>query len=116
MKVRLLSGDVDPTEALIYLWEITDWQTGKVVYCYVGKAKEGAGRPLSDYKRNVRNLLAERPYRKGKPSSFRKVHQKLAEAVRLGHGITLTFLRNVSPRENINDVERQLRDEYGCDK
>jgi hypothetical protein len=109
MKVRLVPSDVDPTEALIYLWEIRD--RGRVVYRYVGKAKEGAGRPLSDYKRNVRNLLGGRDYRKG-TKDFREVHRRLADAVRLGQEITLRFLCNVAGSENINDVERRCRAEY----
>ncbi len=109
MKVRLLPSDVNPTEALIYLWEISD--RGRVIYRYVGKAKEGAGRPLADYKRNVRNLLAGRSYRKGK-KDFRTVHRRLARAVRLGRTITLRFLCNVAPTENINGVERRYHDHY----
>lgn len=86
MRIRLVPSGVDPTEALIYLWEITDRQTGEVIYGYVGKAKEGAGRPLSDYKLNVRNLLERRHYRKGKAHGFREVHRQLAKAVKLGQG------------------------------
>lgn len=51
------------TEALLYLWEITSPRTSQVLYRYVGKAKDGAGRSLSGYERNVRKLLADRPYR-----------------------------------------------------
>jgi hypothetical protein len=111
MKVRLEPGDVDPTEALIYRWEITEPQTRRVVYYYVGKAKNGAGRPLSDYKRNVGNLRRDRPYRRGKPEGFRAVHRRLSEAVRSEEEITLRFLCNVRPDENINDVERRWRRE-----
>lgn len=112
MKVRLQAGNVDPTEALIYLWEVVDSRTGQVVYCYVGKAKNGAGRPLSDYKRNVANLLGDRPYRKATPKGFREVHRRLGEAVRAGQSITLRFLCNVSPEESINEVERRCQREY----
>jgi hypothetical protein len=51
------------TEALLYLWEITSPRTSQVFYRYVGKAKDGAGRSPSGYERNVRKLLADRPYR-----------------------------------------------------
>jgi hypothetical protein len=112
MKTRLEAGEVDPTEALIYLWEIADPGTRTVIYRYVGKAKNGGGRPLSDYKRNVRNLLQDRPYRKGRPEGFRAVHQRLTEAVRSGQEITLRFFCNVRPDESINEFERAYRRRY----
>lgn len=103
--------DVDPSLPLIYLWQVHD-DTGRLVYAYVGKAKGGAGRPRTHYDRNVRNLLAGRPYRKGKPGEFRRVHRELAEAVRNGHVVTLTLLCNVGEGEDIDELERRMQALY----
>ncbi len=104
-------SEVDPSLPLIYLWEVHD-RAGHLTYAYVGKASGGDGRPRRHYKRNVRNLLEGQPYRKGKPDEFRRVHHELAEAVRLGHRITLTLLCNVAEGEDINEVERQMQAEH----
>ena len=53
-------ADIDPTTPLIYLWEIAD-SSGAVIYRYVGKASNGAGRPIEHYRRNVRRLLSGQP-------------------------------------------------------
>jgi hypothetical protein len=117
MKIHLLESTVDLTEPLIYLWEIKDTPAGEVIYRYVGKAKNGAGRPLSDYKKNVLNLLAGRPYRRRDPIGFRTVHHELAKAVRGGQHISLKFLCNVLPEEDIDEVEKRWQKEYGlCQK
>jgi hypothetical protein len=105
------SGPVDMSRRLLYLWEVFD-ADGKVVYCYVGKSERGAGRPLSDYRRNVDNLLNHRPYRPKNPDGFRQVHKQLAEAARQKQKIRLTFLRNVLPEEDIFEAERQTQVEY----
>lgn len=74
---------------------------------YVGKAAEGADRPRKHYRRNVANLLAGRPYRKSKPTEFREVHRRLAEAVERKLEIRLSFLCNVKAGEDINTIEQQ---------
>lgn len=99
-------GDVDPTRPLIDLWDIDG-------ALYVGKARRGAQRPRTQYLRNVQNLLAGRPYRKGKPEAYRRVHVALAEAVCAEGPITLRLLRNVEVHE-LNAVERELILAYGC--
>jgi hypothetical protein len=93
-------------QSLIYMWEIRD-QSGTLLGRYVGKAKEGAKRPLTHYKRNVENILTGKPYRKSNPEGYRSIHVALAEAHRHGHRITLSFLCNVQATENINEAERQ---------
>jgi hypothetical protein len=93
-------------QSLIYMWEIRD-QSGTLLGRYVGKAKEGAKRPLTHYKRNVKNILAGKPYRKSNPEGYRRIHVALAEAHGHGHRITLSFLCNVQATENINEAERQ---------
>src|SRR3954447_14137227 len=102
---ELVATNVDPTQPLIYLWEVVD-ASGDVSYRYVGKSTNGAERPLTAYRRNVNNLLAGRPYRKSKPDAFRLVHRRLAEAVEAGSGIRLTYLCNVAPDEDILERER----------
>ena len=81
---------------------------------YVGKAKMGAGRPLKDYPRNVAKIRADRPYRISNPTGFRRIHLALAEAERTGLQITLQFLCNVAPHENINEVERMHIRQQRC--
>ena len=97
---------VEFDQSLIYMWEIRD-QNGTLLGRYVGKSKAGARRPLTHYKRNVQNILAGKPYRKGKPEGYRRVHLALAEAHKNGHRVTLSFLCNVQATENINEAERQ---------
>jgi hypothetical protein len=107
------AGTVDDTKPLIYLWEVIDHDDG-LVYCYVGKAKNGAGRPQKHYARNVRNLFLGRPYRKGKQENFRQVHRQLALAMQSQHRIVLRLIRNVMPNEDINTVEREEQVRHGC--
>ena len=105
-----LSG-VDQSRPLIYMWEI--WaKDGTLLGRYVGKASKGSRRPLSHYKRNVTNILDGKPYRKGKPGGYRRVHRMLAEAMSNGHRVRLSLLKNVEPHESINRVERILIKEY----
>lgn len=70
---------VDETQPLIYLWTIT-YPDGRISR-YVGKAVRGSKRPLTQYRRNLENLLAGRPYRKSKPDRFRTVHRAMASCV-----------------------------------
>jgi len=109
----LAPHDINESLPLIYMWEIRD-RDGQLRGRYVGKAKAGAGRPLMHYKRNVRNILLNRPYRKGKPDGYRRVHVALAEAQRDGMEVTLHFLCNVSADDDINEVERRLIRERDC--
>lgn len=105
------TAGVDENRPLIYMWEI--WSSdGALVGRYIGKASRGSSRPLSHYKRNVANILAGRPYRRGNPDGFRRVHRTLAHAVTNGYRIRLALLRNVEPHENINEVERHFIQEH----
>ena len=98
---------VDESLPLIYMWEM--WAAdGRLVGRYVGKASKGARRPLSHYRRNVTNILANRPYRKARPDAFRRVLRALAEAVAQGHRIRLSLLTNVGPHQDINEREQAL--------
>jgi hypothetical protein len=105
MHVVVAPHQVDEKRPLIYMWEIRD-QSGSLVGRYVGKAKAGARRPRTHYSRNVENILRGKPYRRGNPEGYRKVHHALAEAQRLGHSVLLHFLCNVSVHEDINEVEQ----------
>lgn len=107
MNFAKLAADIVETAPLIYMWEIRDG-AGILVGRYVGKAKAGANRPLKDYRRNVANILLGKPYRKSKPTGYRRVHRALAEAESKGFQVTLRFLCNVGRDEDINEVEQRL--------
>lgn len=111
LKNTLNLGTVDPTQALIYKWEIRD-AVGNLIGLYIGKAKGGAKRPTTHYRRNVNRLLAGKPYRAGNPEGYRKSHRALAEAVKLGHTVELSFVCNVLPGENIDEVEQRCITNY----
>lgn len=113
MQFDFLRTYVDPTARLIYLWEIKD-STGRVLYRYVGKSDVGAKRPLRHYSRNVRNLMNGRPYRRGNPDGFRKVHHELAKAILLGYKVTLSFLCNVPDGADIYAVEKTMQRKFNC--
>lgn len=105
MRFTLLPHALNPNSPLIYMWEIHDAK-GVLLGRYVGKAKAGASRPLKYYKRNVTNILLNKPYRKGSPIGYRRIHRALADAECEGLDVTLRFLRNVAPSEDNNEVER----------
>jgi hypothetical protein len=113
MQFAVVTNGVDEQQPLIYMWEIRS-SSGHLIGRYVGKAKAGSKRPRNDYSRNVANALAGKPYRKGKASAYRRVHHALAEAHRLGNCVTLSFLCNVQPGENINQVEQRCIGERSC--
>jgi hypothetical protein len=106
-------SDIDVTAPLIYMWEIRNSED-QIVGRYVGKANGGEKRPTQHYSRNVNKLLRGFPYKKGK--SYRRVHVALAEAVKAGHQISLSYLCNVSNDQNIFEVEMRYIREYGCNK
>lgn len=103
---------MDPKRPLIYLWEIMD-RDGEVCHRYVSKAFRGANRPCKHYRRNVTRLLQGLPYRKGKPEAFREIHHRMADAVRSGYTLRLSFLCNVAADENINSLERRWQQHFG---
>jgi len=111
MAFEVFTCGVDETKPLLYLWQIED-HYGKVLYRYMGKSKNGASRPLTQYRRNVANHLAGRPYRKGKPEAFREVHLRMSEAVSRGHKIALYLLQNVSDLADIFNLERIEQTKY----
>jgi hypothetical protein len=99
----ILAQDVSLDKPGIYAWEIE----GKGVY--VGKYTHKS-RPLREYEKNVRRLLAGEPYRPQKPHGFRRVHHALAEAVVAGRQIILHILENCDA-EDLDARERYLIDE-----
>lgn len=103
---------VDPARALIYLWEVLD-PAGQVVGRYVGKSKNGAQRPRIDYRKNVNNVLAGRPYRLNKPTAFRAIHRTMAEAIQAGYTLRLTLLCNIPAGDSIDAVEQMWQRHYG---
>lgn len=105
MIFHLHSNGVDEFLPLIYLWEIYGG-SGELVGRYVGKASGGASRPRKHYSRNVKNLLAGKPYRRGAPDGFRRIHRALAKAQTEGFTIALHLICNVRAGEDINAVER----------
>lgn len=111
MDFEVFTCGVDETKPLLYLWQIED-NSGQILYRYVGKSELGSNRPLTQYRRNVVNHLAGRPYRKGKPGAFREVHLRISEAVAKSQRITLYLLQNVSDVEQIFFAERIARVKY----
>jgi hypothetical protein len=67
-----------------------------------------ARRPKREYGLNVGRLLAERPYRRGNPDGFRRIHRELAKAAKDRVSITLALLENEADREQRNRREREL--------
>lgn len=84
----------------IYAWTIQG------VGVYVGKYTRKS-RPLSEYNRNVRNVLTGRPYRKNNPDGFRRIHLELAKAVEAGIAIELRIVENCHT-DDLNDRERVI--------
>jgi hypothetical protein len=111
MNFGIYDCGVDQAKPLIYLWQIES-RSGEVIYRYVGKASGGSNRPRKHYLRNVRNLLAGKPYRKNKPENYREVHRRLAEATQIGHKLILYLLENVEDVYAINQVERRAQVRY----
>ena len=111
MEFEVFNCGTDATKPLLYLWQIED-ESGQVLYRYVGKSSRGADRPLTQYRRNVSNHLAGKPYRKGKPKAFREVHLRMADAVAKGQKITLYLLQNVSDVAQIFFAERTEQERY----
>ncbi|MDB5761638.1 MAG: hypothetical protein JWQ21_633 [Herminiimonas sp.] len=105
------AGNIDTKAPLIYMWEIHT-ASGTLIGRYVGKADSGQERPMGHYRRNVNKLLKGLPYRNGKP--YRRIHHALAEATSAGHAITLQYLCNVDPGENIFEIEMHYIRKYGC--
>ena len=97
---------VDVRCAGIYLWEIEGGEK------YVGKYKK-ISRPTRHYSRNVARLLAELPYRIGKPDEFRRIHRALGEAARKGPKVTLTILANADWGVELNRFETKMIAELG---
>nr|WP_314899108.1 hypothetical protein [uncultured Deefgea sp.] len=112
MRFEILPHQINEKSSLIYMWEIRS-NSGELLGRYIGKAKAGAKRPRTHYYRNVVNILAGKAYRKGNPDGYRRIHIALADAHRAGNNISLVFLCNVQPDENINEAEQRCIKEWG---
>ncbi|HEY3948050.1 GIY-YIG nuclease family protein [Phenylobacterium sp.] len=88
----------------IYLWTIGDDAL------YVGQARRLRSR-IRQYPNNVRRLLAGLPYRKAKPSEYRKIHVALAEAYNKSSQVTVSVLEVCEP-ELLNERERYWIDRH----
>jgi len=66
-----------------------------------------------DYRKNVVNILAGKPYRLNKPDGFRVIHRQMAEAVRAGHALRLTLLCNIPEGDGIDAIEQMWQRHYG---
>jgi hypothetical protein len=82
---------VDPDKAGLYHWHIEDGGT------YIGKYTRHR-RPRKEYRQNVQRILDGHPLHHP-DGKFRRIHHALANAVRGGKRITLTFLVNVDPAD-----------------
>lgn len=105
---------VDQNKALIYKWEIRDAE-GQLRGLYIGKAKAGAERPLKHYRRNVRRLLAGKPYRASNPEGYRKSHRAMANAVDNGYTVGLSFVCNIPDGQTIDQVEQHYITFFNCE-
>lgn len=103
LPATILAG-VDPCLPGIYEWHIE----GAGVY--IGQFSR-IRRPTKEYRRNVVRLLNGKPYRKGNPDGYRRIHDELAMAHREGRRIELVVVENV-PAEKINTREKELIAEH----
>lgn len=107
--------DFDITLPYAYRWEIFT-VGGERAGVYIGIA--GRKGPPVGYSRirrywtNVENLLAGRPYASNPGRPYRKVHDALANAVRVGQRIVLTYLQNPADGESLDELERRLIREH----
>ena len=73
---------------------------------YIGQYR-WISRPRREYGLNVARLINDLPYRKGKPTGFRRIHRELASALMEGRRIELVFLEN-GERPALNARETEL--------
>lgn len=89
---------IDPAQPGIYEWRIADQSL------YIGKSSRLSSR-LREYPNNVRKLVNEAPYRKGKATAYREVHHELRRAHDSGIAVTVTILENCE-RCDLDERER----------
>jgi hypothetical protein len=104
--VRDIADHVDLAGPGIYAWRV-----GGVVV-YVGKASKLRSR-LREYRNNVRKIADGRPYRRGKPEDFRRVHRALAEARASGRPAVFTVIESCLPGCDLLARERYWISELG---
>lgn len=100
-----IADGVDTSKPGLYEWHIEG------VGSYIGRYKRYS-RPTTEYVRNVRNLIAGKPYRRGKPTLFRRIHHELAAAYDAKRTVRLIILENPKP-ENMGRRELELIRERG---
>jgi len=83
--VRDIAHHVDLAGPGVYAWRID----GVVVY--VGKASRLRSR-LREYRNNIGKIGDGRPYRRGEPGGFRRVHRALAEARAAGRAVVFSVI------------------------
>lgn len=88
----------DMASAGIYEWRLDGFGV------YVGQSKRLVSR-IREYPNNVRKLIAEAPYRAGKPYSYREIHHHLRQACDSGAAVSVTVLENCDPAD-LNTRER----------
>ncbi|MGZ2499378.1 hypothetical protein ACUXPM_005739, partial [Ralstonia sp. 151470066-2] len=80
---------------------------GKALARHLGLLLARVEFSLSTWTRNNRSRHASNP---GRP--YRKVHDALANAVRVGQRIVLTYLQNPADGESLDELERRLIREH----
>ena len=85
-----VADQVDLAGPGVYAWRVN----GAVVY--VGKATKLRSR-LRGYRNNVRKISDGRPYRRGEPEGFRRIHRALAEARMAGHTVVFSVIESCPP-------------------
>jgi hypothetical protein len=95
---------IDTSKPGLYEWQIE----GKG--SYIGKFTH-ISRPKNEYGRNLTRILNNKPYRRGKPDGFRRIHRELRDAFNEGRWIKLIILQNAG--EDINRLEQALIAERG---
>ncbi|UGS91496.1 hypothetical protein KOL96_10290 [Ralstonia wenshanensis] len=98
-----------------YRWEIftADGERGGVFIGIAGRKGPPVGYSRTRrYWTNVENLLAGKPYASNPGRPYRKVHNALADAVRAGQRIVLTYLQNPAEGESLDELERRLIREH----
>jgi hypothetical protein len=96
-----INDGVDVKRPGIYEWRIYGMGS------YIGQYLR-ISRPTKEYRRNLINLLNDRPYRLRNPAGFRRIHRELARAHREKRRIQLIIVENVTDKLQRNRREQEL--------
>ena len=105
--LHIVAPGVDIEAPGLYEWRIA-YDLGRN---YIGQA-ERFGRRKNNYRDNVEDLLAGKPYHI-RNRDYRPIHYALAWAVRAGERISLTILENAPLGHQLNAREATLIAERG---